>query len=236
MRIGILGYGEVGKAISSFYTNYLVQDLDRQELISVKDLDILHVCIPFTQDFIKTVCQYTSGASIIFIHSTVSVGTTKKLFDQLGNVVHSPVRGIHPNLREGLLTFTKYVGADDPDLGNRAVTHLQEIGIPATYVNSSKATELGKLLDTTYYGLCIAYHGYAKDLCEREGVNYDAVMTDFNRSYNEGYVRLGLSKVVRPILYPPNEQIGGHCVIPNANILKRAYGEDSILDAILEYS
>lgn len=96
-------------------------------------------------------------------------------------------------------------------------------------------TELLKLLDTTYYGLAIAFHGYAEKLCERNHLDFNLVMTMANQSYNEGYQKLGKSNVVRPVLSAPGEKIGGHCVIPNAEILLEQFGSDPILQAILKY-
>ena len=58
-------------------------------------------------------------------------------------------------------------------------------------------------------------------------------MTVFNTSYNEGYKKLGKNNVVRPVLYP-TEKIGGHCVVPNAKILKD-YMNTKTIQSILEY-
>jgi len=129
---------------------------------------------------------------LVIIHSTVAVGKTKMLYEKYGNVVHSPMRGVHPNLFEGIKTFIKFVGADNEELGKKAAKHLNEMGIPNVKVlQSSSTTELAKLLDTTYYGLCIAYHAYAAKLCHQLGVSFGDVMTEFNTSYNEGYLNLG---------------------------------------------
>jgi hypothetical protein len=43
-------------------------------------------------------------------------------------VVHSPVRGVHPYLYEGIKTFVKYIGADNKEAGNMADTHLKGLG------------------------------------------------------------------------------------------------------------
>lgn len=240
-KVGIVGYGEVGKAIASFYEDPFIHDpvMGHEFPLDVQ-FDILHICIPYRSAaefgmaarlFIK---QYAKGG-LTFIHSTVPVGTTKLIAEEYPFVVHSPVRGVHPHLAEGIRTFPKYVGADSAGAARLAVEHLEEIGITPTAVRGSKATELLKLLDTTYYGAAIAFHAYAKRLCEQEGVNFDLVMTDANTTYNEGYAKLGKPNVVRPVLYPPDGPIGGHCVVPNAEILRDQYGDDAILEAILRH-
>lgn len=142
--------------------------------------------------------------------------------------MHSPVRGTHPNLTDSLRRFEKYVGADSLEDGNAAVSELLSLGVPARLVPGSKTSELAKLLDTTYYGLCIAFHQYAATLCGREGINFDVAVTEFNQSYTAGYAE-EKPHVRRPVLTPPGSEIGGHCVIPNARLLKQQYGEHYLL-------
>lgn len=245
LRVGVLGYGEVGQAIASFYKKPYIQDLSRDEFPLTGDgdsLDVLHVCIPFSADFIEDVSNMVKeycAKGLTIIHSTVPVGTTQRVAERLeagANICHSPVRGVHPNLAVGVKTFTKYIGADHPSVGIAAMEHLKSVGIPALLVRNSKTTELAKLLDTTYYGLCIAFTAYANELCEKENLAFDRVMTDPNASYNAGYTKLGKKNVVRPVLFaPPDGRIGGHCVIPNAELLTEQYGEDALLQAILRH-
>lgn len=242
-NIGILGYGEVGKAMASFYGAPYIQDLNGNEFPSDIQLDILHICIPYIsrEQFFaateKTITAHGKGA-LVFIHSTVPVGTTARVSELCKHefIVHSPVRGVHPNLAEGIKTFPKYVGSDSAGAGRLAAEHLTKLGIEPFIIHKSEASELLKLLDTTYYGLAIAYHAYAQGLCDKNGVNFDMVMTEANRTYNAGYRKLGKSNVVRPVLFAPeNGKIGGHCVIPNAEILREQFGNDALLEAILRH-
>lgn len=230
-KIGILGYGEVGQAIAKFYKNPKIKDLVRDD--GLEGIDVLHVCLPGNKDFIKIVKGEIKaiGPKLTIIHSTVEPGTTKKIG---GIVVHSPIRGIHPHLFEGIKTFVKYIGADGKEAGELARKHLEGLGIKTKVFYPSATTEIGKLLDTTYYGLVIAWHGEMKKICDKFGINFDEAITDFNTTYNEGYTKLGKSNVIRPVLYPPKEGIKGHCVIPNAGILKK-YFKSKALDLLLEY-
>jgi hypothetical protein len=238
MKVGILGYGEVGKAIANFINKPLIKDIGRDDFIG-KKIGVLHVCIPDSVNFEKIVGEniLSTKPKLVIIHSTVAVGKTKNLFQKFGNVVHSPVRGVHPNLYQGIKTFIKFVGADNKKLGKKAAEHLREIGIKNVKVYTPSATtELGKLLDTTYYGFCIAYHAYANKLCKKTGADFEGAMTDFNISYNEGYKKLGKKNVIRPVLYPPqDDKITGHCVVQNTEILNKIFGEDEILKCILRH-
>ncbi len=229
--VGILGFGEVGQAIAKFYKNPKIKDLGRDD--GLKGVEILHVCLPWMKDFVKTVKKEIKEIKpkLTIIHSTVAPGTTKKIG---GMVVHSPVRGIHPELFEGIKIFVKYIGADNKKAGELAKSHLESLGIKTKVFSPSVTTEIGKLLDTTYYGLIIAWHGEMKKVCDKFGVDFDEAIVDFNRSYNEGYIKLGKKNVIRPVLYPPKEGITGHCIIPNAELLKK-YFNSRALDLILQY-
>ncbi len=231
-KIGILGYGEIGQAIARFYKNPKIKDLKRDD--GLEGIDVLHICIPYSKDFVKIVKLQIRKIKpkLTIIHSTVAPGTTQKIG---GLVVHSPIRGVHPNLFEGIKTFVKYIGSDNKKAASIAKEHFRSLGIKTKVFSPSTTTELGKLLDTTYYGLCIAWHGEMKKLCDQYCVDFDQAVTHFNQSYNQGYKKLGKKNVIRPILYPPeNSIIGGHCVIPNAEILKKHF-KSKALELVLKH-
>lgn len=234
-KVGILGYGEVGRAMAQFYRNPLIKDLKRDD--GLAGVRVLHVCIPWSEKFTEVVEREIKNIhpKISIIHSTVKPGITKALAKKFsGMVVHSPIRGIHPHLYKGIKTFVKYIGADDKKAARLAQTHLASLGIKTKLFPSSTTTELGKLLDTTYYGVAIAWHGEMKEICDKLGVEFDHAVTDFNQTYNEGYKKLGMHHVVRPVLTPPKGHIGGHCVIPNAKLLKE-HLDSKAIDLILDY-
>jgi len=108
------------------------------------------------------------------------------------------------------------------------------LGIKTKVFYPSLTTEIGKLLDTSYYGLVIAWHGEMKRLCDKYKIDFGKAVADFNKTYNEGYTKLGKKNVIRPILYPPKGGIAGHCIVPNAKILRK-YFKSRALDLILEY-
>ncbi len=231
-RIGILGYGEVGKAIAKFYQSPKIKDTILGG--NIDNVEILHICIPYSKNFVRIVKKEIAKIKpkLTIINSTVGPGTTKEIG---GTIVHSPVRGIHPNLYQGIKTFLKYVGTDNKEAGKMAKKHFTKLGLKTKVFTPAVTTELGKLLSTTYYGLCIAYHGEAKKICKKYNVKFEEVMSDFNKTYNNGYKKLGLENVIRPILHPPkNNKIGGHCIIKNTEILRKHFRSKS-LDLILKY-
>jgi len=230
IKIGILGYGEVGQAIAKFYNSPLVKDLNRDD--DLKGVDVLNICIPYTDEFIAIVKKEIEEIKpkLVIVHSTVAPGTIKEIG---GMIVHSPIRGIHPHLYEGIKEFVKYIGADNETAGNTAKDHLEGLGLKVKIFYPSITTELGKLFSTSYYGLCIAWHGEMKEMCDKAGVNFAQAVTDFNETYNETYPKLGKDNVVRPVLYPP-QNIGGHCIASNAEILNK-YHQSQAFNLINKY-
>ena len=243
-KIGIIGYGEIGQSLEKLYLgkDFEIQindtGLDLNQITS--DVDVLNIAIPFTdqEKFVSIVSHYILDLEpkLTIIHSTITPGTTLKVLNKLKDkhlVVHSPVRGIHPNLYEGLKTFTKFIGSDNKVATAATIEHYNELEINYEMFKGSKATELAKVLSTTYYGLCIAFHDDMNKLCKEHNVKYEEVATKWNKTYNEGYNKLGMENVIRPVLYPPKDgKIGGHCVVPNAELCKQFF--DSLaLDYII---
>ena len=238
MKIGIVGHGQVGQAVAKLYSEtdttktwfsfdkILIYDPYQGMLDDISDVDILNVCIPYTKDFVSIVKDLPTPNWYTVIHSTVPVGTTEKFGYKF---LHSPVRGVHPNLYEGLKTFVKFIGGDE-QLAEAYSGHLKTLGVETHICKDAKTTELSKLADTTYYGLCIAFTSDMKKLCDEYDLDFMEVMTKYNNTYNEGYKKLGKPNVVRPVLYP-TDKIGGHCVIPNAKLLPRT----KLIDGILDY-
>lgn len=229
-KVGILGYGETGKAIAGFYKKPLIKDLNRDD--GFEGIEILHICIPWSNKFVDIVRHEIKkiNPKLVIIHSTVAPGTIKKIG---GMTVHSPIRGVHPHLYSGIKTFVKYIGTDNKKAGDLAQRHLKSLGIKTKIFSPALTTELGKILDTTYYGLCIAWHGEMKEICNKFGVDFEKVVTDFNQTYNEGYTKLGKKNVIRPVLYPPQNGKPKHCIVPNATILSKFY-KTPVFDLILK--
>lgn len=219
-KIGVLGYGEVGQAMAKFYKKPLICDLDRNEF--EKGMDIVHVCIPHSKKFVASVKKVIKdyNAKLVIIHSSVPVGTTKKIGFEFA--VHSPIRGVHPNLYKGVKTFPKFIGADSAKAGKLVSDHFKKIGIKGIFVLGSENTEALKLWDTTQYGFMIMLNKAIKKWCNEKGLDFDAVYTLANQTYNEGYRKLGKDEVVRPWLKYMDGRIGGHCVIPNCHLLDSA--------------
>lgn len=227
MKHLVIGLGEVGSAMQKI--------LDCDGLDFKKDstanggvYDMIHICFPYTSNFVSSVNNYKRlyKASIIVVHSTVPLGTC----DQ-NNWTHSPVRGVHPNLEEGIKTFVKFVGGRD----YRAVAKVfEKLGINTFTTEKASTTEAIKLWDTTQYGLMILIEKQIKAFCNKNNLDFDSVYTEANETYNEGYRKLGMENVMRPVLKHMSGPIGGHCVIPNAKILAECEPGLKLVETLLE--
>ena len=215
-KIGILGYGEVGKAIAKFYKNPLIKDLKRDD--GLEGIDILHICIPWSKNFIKIVKAEIKKdkPKLTIIHSTVKIGTTKKIG---GMVVHSPVKGFHPKLYKGIKIFVKYIGADNKKAGQMAKRHLESLGLKVKVFYPSATTEALKLWETTQSCWGIILQKKIKKWCDKKGLNFNTIYTEANKEFNRGYKKLGKESDCLSYFKNMPGKIGGHCLIPNCQLL-----------------
>lgn len=228
----IIGAGEIGKALKNVLSEKYKVDIKDKEPIEVKHYDILHICFPYSEKFIDSVKQYISAFTpeLVIIHSTVAPGTTEKC----GNIcVHSSVRGRHPHLEQGIKTFCKFFGGNNKQLIGEATGLFLTLGIECGQYKDAYTSEIAKLLCTTYYGLVITFQKEVKKLCDKCNVDFFDVYNMYNLTYNDGYKKLKEEQFIRPVLNDMPGGIGGHCVIPNCEILKDTLNFD-IAEFILE--
>lgn len=206
----VIGGGEVGTALSEILQCNIHDPVKNKRQIGI--FDVIHIAFPYSKQFIKSVKQYQKEfrPKMTIIHSTVPVGTSKKL-----NAVHSPIRGVHPNLKNGIQTFVKFFGGEE---AQKASKIFSDLGIKVYTTINSDNTEAGKLWDTTQYGVNILLNKEIFSWCKKHGVDFDIVYTEFNKSYNEGYSSLKRKDVLRPFLKFMPGKIGGHCVVQNSNL------------------
>ena len=206
----ILGYGEVGQAIYKIVKGSYIIDFNVDNY-RCEPVDFIHICIPYTKDFNEIVEQYKE-LGLVICHSTVPIGTCDKL-----GIVHSPIRGVHPHLEKGIRIFPKYFGGKR---AKEAAKMFKELGLKVKVFKDAKTTEALKLWDTTQYGRLIMLEKEIYIWCKKNKIDFDAIYTQANKDYNEGYIKLGRPEVVRPYLKHIEGKIGGHCILPNAKLLE----------------
>ncbi len=211
MRHLVAGHlGEVGKALFSILNDkFETVGVDKAPDMIVGRFEVIHVCFPFSSGFSAAVEGYRDNFGtpdcLVIVHSTVPVGTCTKL-----QAVHSPIRGIHPELKAGIQTFRKFFGG--PRAAEAARLFL-ELNIPVEITLKAETTEFAKLFELTLYGMAIAMEKDAFSFCFENGLDFDVAYKRFGESYNDGYTKLGHPEFVHPVLEQKVGPIGGHCVI-----------------------
>lgn len=226
----IIGMGEVGKAlIRILKRRYDTVGLEEGST-KPDQCKILNICIPYSKNFVKIVNDYIDHLEpdLTINHSTVPVGTTAKL---KGRVVHSPIRGTHPNMEEGIRRFVKYVGYNDLKDYATCLDYLSDLRIKG--VKKPETTELAKLLSLARYGIDIAFTKVQDKMCKKWDLKYNEVVREWDLSYNEGLEMVERGHLKRPIMYVLRGPIKGHCVSQNVRELNKQF-KDSFLEAIIE--
>ena len=224
-KVVIVGLGEVGKPLFQLALRHhevIGVDIDPPKH-ALENVDVLHICFPYeVKDFVGESARYIAlfKPAVTVVNSTVGIGTTRAIAERTGAlVVNSPVRGKHVRMLEELQHYTKFVGASDAAAAQLAVEHFESMGLKTKVLTSCEATELAKLTETTYFGLMIAWAQEVERYCDRVDQDYAEVASFYDEI-----------KFFPPVKYFPGV-IGGHCVMPNIEILSK-FENSAILNAI----
>lgn len=224
----VAGLGEIGKPILQLISkkNPTIGYDINQKLIDIKKYKkyeklptrFLHVCIPYTDNFIQNTIALTKkfNPSCVVIHSTVKPYTTKKIHALLTiPVIYSATRGVHKRMLYDLKRYVKFYAIDsdpskDKPFSTEYVKLMKKCGVKTKRMSNTITLELAKLIvDTSYYGWLINYAQLSNMIAIKHNVNYDE-MWSFS---DEIHKFLGN----RPKMFPGF--IGGHCVIPNLDLM-----------------
>ena len=182
------------------------------------DTLFLHVCIPHTKNFKKSVLQLIKKfkPEIVVIHSTISPNTTSSLQSVCDiPIMYSATRGVHKRMLTDLKRYTKYFAiSKNAPKKKMAITEFKKsmklCNVKTKQMEKPETLELAKIIcDTSYYGWLINYAQISKIITEKENVDYDE-MWKFSDE---------IHKILknRPKMFPGF--IGGHCVIPNLELI-----------------
>ena len=224
----VAGLGEIGLPILKLLSkqnNVVGYDIDKKLMNNVKftkfqdtQTSFLHIAIPVTQKFITNVITLFKKFSpeCIVIHSTISPGTTEYLQKKISiPIIYSATRGVHKSMLRDLKRYTKFfvISSNAPKKQWAASTYskkMKSCGIKTQKMSKPETLELAKIIcDTSYLGWLINYSQISNMIAKTYNVNYDEMWL-FS---DEIHKFLGN----RPKMYPG--YIGGHCVIPNLDLL-----------------
>lgn len=196
----VIGLGEIGKPIKQllFSRGVRVTGLDIDDVYVPRDIEFMHVCIPYSKVFLDTVSEYQDliRPDYTVIHSTVKPNTSKLL-----GAIYSPVRGIHSRMLDDLKRYKKYYSGERNEAFEKRFAPTQNVP------NSTVLENTKIMVDTTYYGFLIAY---------RKMVDFQyEVDWSFADEINEHLHN-------RPVMYNNHKPIGGHCVMQNLDLIDQS--------------
>ena len=222
----VIGLGEIGLPLFKLLSKkFPTEGIDKILKLNKKkpslknyDIELLHICIPFSKIFFKIVKEYEKklNPKAIVIHSTISPKTTERIQKKSKRpVIYSATRGVHKRMLNDLKRYTKFYSvynwAPEAKLSSKIFEkRMKNCGIKTKKLSSPLTLELAKIVvDTSYYGWLINYAQISKIIASKHGVNYDE-MWSFSDEIHKFLKN-------RPKMFPGF--IGGHCVIPNLELI-----------------
>jgi UDP-N-acetyl-D-mannosaminuronate dehydrogenase len=218
----VVGLGEVGAPLLEILsTSHRAagRDIEDRPYHGVR---ILHLCFPFGPDFISQAAGYVAAyqPEVTVLNSTVVPGTTKAIEDKTGfPAVYSPVRGKHTRMSEELRHYRKFVAGTSAHAVRLVEDSFATAGVDTQRMSSVEALERAKLLETSYFGVLL---GWAQEM-DRFAASVDADYWETLAFFEE----IGF---LPPVGFQPGF-IGGHCVMPNLELLEQVR-RSPFIDAI----
>jgi UDP-N-acetyl-D-mannosaminuronate dehydrogenase len=218
----VVGLGEVGRPLLEILSGThkaAGRDIEDQAFHGVR---ILHLCFPFGPNFVSAANAYVSlyEPEVVVVNSTVVPGTTRAIHQATGiATVYSPVRGKHARMTEEMLRYRKFVAGTSAEAVAAVEDHFAAAGMTTQRMSSLESLELAKLLETSYFGVLVAW---AQEM-DRFAASVDADYWETLDFFEE----IGFFP---PVRFEPGF-IGGHCVMPNLDLLEQVR-RSPLIDAI----
>lgn len=225
----LVGYGEVGKGLfQAFEPFHEIRVEDTNLLLSAGEepTEVLLVAIPYSDSFLQSVMDYQIRfrPAVTIVFSSVPIGTT----GQLKDAVHSPIEGRHDNMSDSIQKWPRWIGGYNRD----AVKFFVEAHLDVKILQSPSQTEFLKLRSTTVYGINIEMARWSERCSHSLDLGYSIVKA-YDRDYNHLVSDTLSADFQRSVLDPPKGKIGGHCVLPNAKLIRQGF-DHPFIETLLE--
>lgn len=221
----VVGLGEVGQPLFNILSrSFECTGVDLSPVDIDRPCSVLHICYPFQiRDYIGATAHYIEKYQprLTLVHGTVAPGTTRQLQQVAGTdrIAYSPVRGKHVRMEADMMRYKKFVAASSPQIAQEATAHLAQAGFQTAVFPTLEIGELSKLLETTYLGVLVAWAQEVERMANRYGGSAEDV-----------------SAFIQEVDFLPSHifpgHIGGHCVMPNIEILRTQF-DSAFLEAIV---
>jgi UDP-N-acetyl-D-mannosaminuronate dehydrogenase len=219
----VAGMGEVGRPLFHILGRAhpcIAVDIEPVEVSGA--CSVLHICYPFQiPGFLEVTAGYMERyrPEITIINSTVAPGTTRRLYNLAQRpVVFSPVRGKHAKMESDMLRYKKFVAGVTAESTKKAADHFAQAGFLTDSFRTPEIAELSKLVETTWLGVLVGWAQEVERMASQQGATYEEI-----------------NAFIQEIDFLPSHvfpgQIGGHCVLPNIEILQSQYRSE-LLEAV----
>lgn len=226
----IIGLGQIGQPIARLLGNndidVIVRDIE--DIPDPGPITAAHICYAPGEDlenggFVDVTVNYLKQYTprFCFIHSTVVPGTSREIQKQVPfvDIIYSPVRGRHGDFDEDLVKYDKWMAAMHEMALRSAVLHVGHIW-NIREMRRFETLELAKLLETSYTGVLIAWAQVMNRYADAVGADLDqAIEFTDELDYLPAYQ------------FVPS-YIGGHCIMPNIDILQEVLHTDFLQSVI----
>ncbi|HEY7015612.1 MAG TPA: hypothetical protein VH480_22790 [Streptosporangiaceae bacterium] len=220
----VVGLGEIGDPLLGILREAhqaAGRDIEDRPFDGVQ---VLHLCFPYSSDFVLAASRYVSlyEPRVVVINSTVIPGTTREIHEKTGvQAVYSPVRGKHTRMTDELRRYRKFVAGTSAQAVALVEDHFSAAGLTTQRMSSPEALELAKLLETSYFGVLVAWAQEMDRFAEAAGADYWETTGFFEEI-----------DFFPPVSFQPGF-IGGHCVMPNLELLEQVR-RSPFIDAMRE--
>jgi nucleotide sugar dehydrogenase len=251
-KIGIVGFGYVGKVIDEFFrSKHEVYHYDPNSPTSstkdkINECDIAYVCVP-TQPNEDGSCNTSLveeainwlQTPIIVIKSTVEPGTTKKLNEKTGKkIVFSPEFAGESSYwnpykcLDSLKEIPFFIFGGEKEVCRKLIELYQPIAGPAkTYrITDSTSAELVKYVENSFFSTKIAFCNEIFDLAKTIGCDWNEV--------RELWILDPRINSMHTLVFTENRGFGGKCFPKDTEALlsfsKKVDSKLSILETVIE--
>lgn len=194
MKIGIIGYGFVGKAVASAYQDIMINDPMYPESVSLdlikQSCDSIFICVPTpkssdgscdTAAIENVVNQLQDYNRIVIIKSTAVPIFYKDIEERYPNIkiVHAPEFLTASNSISDYLNPIKVVIGCKPEIRQEALNIIKTDSINfdfdrVEYCSISEAS-MFKYLANTMLAIKVIMNNEYKDLCDRMGLDWSMI-------------------------------------------------------------
>lgn len=231
MKIGIVGYGFVGKGLKKLFPEAVVYDPAYADVSVGKEeinaCDIGFICVPTqmledgscdTSIVEETMTWLKTG--LIIIRSTVRPGTTERLKKQYPDkkIVFQPEyvgeSVSHPYADESNISFLIF-GGDKADC-SKAVELYQKVynsTIKISFLTPTEA-ELAKYMTSCAIGSMVTLSNEFYNVCKTFGADYNVV--------REAFLQDPRMSRYFTFVYPNERGFGGKCIPKDMNAINKA--------------